>query len=193
MVSAAIALQGRQVMSLDIFSRGDGTTRESCNWLGLQCLDKLQSFSDGGTRCGSWAFMRAAVMFQTRASMSISSQVAPRTSPLRLAVRIRKSKATRVLSPSSGFERFAVTNFGTRCQGMAGWCSGLLDCLGRRWSTKVTGFEVMWPGAHAHCMTARIHLTADADRFYASVAPDKTPEEVFEMLTEMAMQATIKK
>lgn len=46
-----------------------------------------------GTRCGRSDFIRSAEIVQTRATRSISCQVAPITSPVRAAVRIVKASA----------------------------------------------------------------------------------------------------
>ena len=49
--------------------------------------------SDSGTRCSLWALVRAAGMVHSASSKSTSAHLAPRTSPVRAAVRTVSSKA----------------------------------------------------------------------------------------------------
>jgi hypothetical protein len=64
--------------------------------------------------------MRTADTVQLALSMSISCQVAPRTSPDRPAVRIRNSSA---IAPTLFWFRSAALKVGTSCQGMEAWGS----------------------------------------------------------------------
>ena len=57
--------------------------------------------SDNGTRCALPAFMRSPGTVQTALSRSISSQVASRTSPDRIAVSVRNSNASFVVGHAS--------------------------------------------------------------------------------------------
>ena len=57
------------------------------------------ALSESGTLCSRLDFMRAAGTVHVRASRSISSHRAPRTSPERAAVSTRNSKASRVPAP----------------------------------------------------------------------------------------------
>ena len=72
---------------------------------------------DSGTRCSFPAFMRSAGIVHTRASISISIHVAPRTSPDRAAVKIANS-AARAAIPSRWLNSFMKTP--TSCHGKAG-------------------------------------------------------------------------
>jgi len=56
-------------------------------------VSNVRLASTSGTRCSTRVFMRAAGTVQTRASVSISGQVAQSTSAVLAAVRIRNSKA----------------------------------------------------------------------------------------------------
>lgn len=65
----------------------------SCSACSFSRLTSNSTGADNATRCASFAFIRLAGTVQTPNFRSNSSNIAPRTPPLRAAVRLRKSRA----------------------------------------------------------------------------------------------------
>ena len=76
---------------------------------------------DSGTRCSSFAFIRAGGTVQVAAASSTSSQRAPRISPERQAVSTRNSKASAVARWARDARTRARAS-PTRACGSAFWC-----------------------------------------------------------------------
>ena len=110
--------------------------------------------SVSGTRCPAPASMRSPGMRQTRVLISISVQVAPRTLPVRTAVRTRKRRASRAadvaLEDSTAF----------RAPGSSRKCAFTAAMRGRVWCPR--------PESNRHGLTPRdFHTTTAfaADKF----------------------------
>ncbi|SAK75689.1 hypothetical protein AWB75_04280 [Caballeronia catudaia] len=88
-----------RTISLSTFPCGDGKTSVSCSVCSFSRLTSARAGAGSATRCGSFALILCGGTVQIPVFRSNSSQIAPRTSPLRAAVRIEKSKAARVASP----------------------------------------------------------------------------------------------
>ena len=86
---------------------------------------------DSGIRCALPAFIRSAGIDHALASKSNSDHVAPRTSPKRADVSIRKSIASSTVSLAFNLIAMLAIKSVTSRQGNAAKCSLTLDCFGR--------------------------------------------------------------
>ena len=84
-----------RVLSLSTRPVGDGKTRPLRSAISRARSRTATARPDSGTRCSSFAFMRAGGTVQVTAASSTSSHRAPRTSPERQAVSTRKLEGER--------------------------------------------------------------------------------------------------
>src|SRR5712691_7645304 len=131
--------------------------------------------SESGTRCSRPAFMRPAGTVQTLASRSISPHRAPKTSPVRAAVKIANSSA-RAAMPSR--PRRASRNSGKSSIGRAAWCSTLRTFAAGRQDLGEVAFPLrrvrpLPEASHRGGVKHRLDAAADPARGFRLLGPDR--------------------
>ena len=108
---------------------------------------------ESGTRCSRFDFMRLAGIIQTLAGRSVSSHLAPRTSPDRAAVSTRNSNASLTAGVAPEPHILPIAPATSPC-GTARMCSTTLCCWPRTGPSRPQGLSPRYSMATAQSITA---------------------------------------